>query len=197
MRRRPLRIPRSQVKPLGPEQAWEVLKKADRLYPPEVVEAALDRMAREIQIQLSDSNPLLVCIMTGGVVPFGKLLPKLQFPFETDFVHATRYRGALHGGELHWRVGPEANPRDRVVLLIDDILDGGDTLAGIEARYRNDGARAVHKAVLVVKQRARSIDVPVEFKGLDVPDRYVFGYGMDYKGYLRNAPGIFAEAQTP
>jgi len=197
MRRRPIRSPRLQVKPLGPEQAWEVLKKADRLYPPEVVEAALDRMAREIQIQLSDSNPLLVCIMTGGVVPFGKLLPKLQFPFETDFVHATRYRGALRGGELHWRVGPEVNPHDRVVLLIDDILDGGDTLAGIEARYRNDGARAVHKAVLVVKQRARSIDVPVEFKGLDVPDRYVFGYGMDYKGYLRNAPGIFAEAQTP
>lgn len=184
------------MKPIGPEQAWEVLRKADRLYPPEAVEAALDRMAREIETQLSNSDPLLVCVMTGGVVPFGKLLPKLQFPFETDFVHATRYRGALHGGELHWRVGPEESARGRVVLLIDDILDEGDTLAGIEARYRADGARAVHKAVLVVKQRDRSIDVPVEFKGLDVPDRYVFGYGMDYKGYLRNAPGIFAEAQT-
>lgn len=184
------------MKPLGPEEAWEVLKKADRLYAPEVVEAALDRMAHEIHTHLSDFNPLLVCIMTGGVVPFGKLLPKLQFPFETDFVHASRYRGALRGGELRWRVGPEVSPHDRVVLLIDDILDEGDTLAGIEARYRADGARAVYKAVLVVKQRARSIDVPVEFKGLDVPDRYVFGYGMDYKGYLRNAPGIFAEAPT-
>ena len=197
MRRRPFNVPGSHVKPLGPDQAWEVLKKADRLYPPEAVEAALDRMAREIQSELSASNPLLVCIMTGGVVPFGKLLPKLQFPLETDFVHATRYRGALRGGELHWRVGPQVSARGRVVLLIDDILDEGDTLAGIEARYRADGARAVHKAVLVVKQRARAIDAQIEFKGLDVPDRYVFGYGMDYQGYLRNAPGIFAEAQTP
>jgi hypoxanthine phosphoribosyltransferase len=185
------------LKPLGPKQAWEVLKQADRLYAPADVEAALDRMAGEIAARLADADPLLVCIMTGGVVPFGKLLPRLQFPFETDFVHATRYRGALRGGELHWRVGPEASPRGRIVLLVDDILDEGDTLAGIEARYRKDGARDVLKAVLVVKQRARAIDIPIEFKGLDVPDRYVFGYGMDYKGYLRNAPGIFAEARGP
>jgi hypoxanthine phosphoribosyltransferase len=185
------------LKLLSPQQAWEVLKKADRLYAPETVEAALDRMAREIEVELSDADPLLVCVMTGGVVPFGKLLPKLQFPFETDFVHASRYRGALQGGELHWRVGPQAIARGRVVLLIDDILDEGETLAGIEARYRDDGAREVYKAVLVVKQRARSVDAPIEFKGLDVPDRYVFGYGMDYKGYLRNAPGIFAEAVAP
>jgi len=187
----------SHVKPLDPKQAWEVLQKADRLYAPEAVEAALDRMAREIETKLSGADPLLVCVMTGGVVPFGKLLPKLQFPFETDFVHATRYRGQLRGGDLHWRVGPEASVRDRVILLVDDILDEGNTLAGIEARYRTDGARDVLKAVLVVKQRTRSVDISIEFKGLDVPDRYVFGYGMDYKGYLRNAPGIFAEAQTP
>jgi hypoxanthine phosphoribosyltransferase len=182
------------LKPLGPTEAWEVLKKADRLYAPADVEAALDRMAGEIAAHLAGADPLLVCIMTGGVVPFGKLLPRLQFPFETDFVHATRYRGALRGGELRWRVEPQVESRGRVVLLIDDILDEGDTLAGIEARYRKDGAIDVFKAVLVVKRRPRSIDVPIEFKGLDVPDRYVFGYGMDYKGYLRNAPGIFAEA---
>lgn len=153
-------------------------------------------MAREIEAKLADSDPLLVCIMTGGVVPFGKLLPKLQFPFKTDFVHATRYRGQLRGGELHWRVGPAEDPRGRAVLLIDDILDEGDTLAGIETRYRSDGAQQVYKAVLVVKRRARSVEVPIEFKGVDVPDRYVFGYGMDYKGYLRNAPGIYAEVAT-
>ena len=179
---------------ITPEEAWDVLRKADRLYAPDQVEAALDRMARGIQAKLAETNPLLVCIMTGAVVSFGKLLPKLQFPFETDFVHATRYRGKLQGEDLHWRVGPAQNPRDRVVLLVDDILDEGDTLAGIEARYRADGAREVYKAVLVVKRRPRRIQIAIEFEGLEVPDRYVFGYGMDYKGYLRNAPGIFAEA---
>ena len=85
------------------------------------------------------------------------------------------------------------SPRGRAVLLIDDILDEGATLAGIEARYRAEGAREVQKAVLVVKQRPRTHEVKVEYTGLEVPDRYVFGYGMDYKGYLRNAPGIYAE----
>lgn len=151
-------------------------------------------MAENITQRLAHSNPLLVCIMTGGVVPFGMLLPRLQFPLEIDYVHATRYGRKLQGGELHWRAGPSHDPRGRVVLLVDDILDEGDTLAAIEARYRTDGASAVHKAVLVVKDRPRSTNITVEFKGLDVPDRYVFGYGMDYKGYLRNAPGIYAEA---
>lgn len=184
------------MKPLSPQQAWEVLRKADRLYAPDAVEAALDRMAHEIAQRLANANPLLVCIMTGGVVPFGKLLPRLQFPLEIDYVHATRYGEKLRGGELDWRVGPTEEARGRTVLLVDDILDEGDTLAAIEARYRADGARDVHKAVLVVKHRARATNISVDFKGLDVPNRYVFGYGMDYKGYLRNAPGIYAEAES-
>lgn len=184
------------MKAISPQQAWEVLRQADRLYAPEAVEAALDRMARDIEHLLASTNPLLVCVMTGAVVPFGKLLPRLQFPLEIDYVHATRYGEKLHGGDLAWRVGPAQDARGRVVLLVDDILDEGDTLAAIEARYRADGAKEVYKAVLVVKRRARSNGIAVEFKGLDVPDRYVFGYGMDYKGYLRNAPGIYAEAGT-
>lgn len=170
-----------------------MLRQADRLYSAEEVEAALDRMAAAITARLADADPLLVCVMTGGVVPFGKLLPRLQFPFEIDYVHATRYGGRLKGGQLQWRAGPTQSPQDRAVLLIDDILDEGATLAGIEARYRAEGARDVLKAVLVVKRRPRVTDVTVEFVGLEVPDRYVFGYGMDYKGYLRNSPGIYAE----
>ncbi len=178
---------------ITPEQAQQVLRTADCLFPIVEVESALDRMAADISRSLAGANPLLVCIMTGGVVPFGKLLPRLQFPLQTDYVHATRYGRQLVGGQLQWLVGPRENPKGRTVLLVDDILDEGTTLAGIEERYRAEGARTVMKAVLVIKDRARQRDVPVEFSGMHVPDRYVFGYGMDYKGYLRNAPGIFAE----
>lgn len=151
-------------------------------------------MAGTIVRVLAARNPLLVCIMTGGVVPFGKLLPRLQFPLEIDYVHATRYAGQLAGGELRWKAGPSVDPRGRAVLLVDDIFDEGTTLAAIEQRYVDAGAASVHKAVLVVKRRPRTQNITVDFVGLEVPDRYVFGYGMDYKGYLRNAPGIFAEA---
>jgi hypoxanthine phosphoribosyltransferase len=181
---------------ITPQQAWQVFQRADCLYSSEAVEAALDRMARDITARLAGTNPLLVCIMTGGVVPFGKLLPRLQFPLEIDYVHATRYGLQLHGGQLQWRVGPSQTPSGRPVLLVDDILDEGATLAGIEARYRDEGAHEVYKAVLVIKERQRALNVPIDFGGVEVPDRYVFGYGMDYKGYLRNAPGIYAEAES-
>jgi hypoxanthine phosphoribosyltransferase len=134
--------------------------------------------------------------MTGGVVPFGKLLPLLQFPFQIDYVHATRYADKLSGGQLQWIAGPHVSPRGRTVLLVDDILDEGATLAGIESRYHGEGALKVLKAVLVIKERPRTHEVKIDFAGLNVPDRYVFGYGMDYKSYLRNAPGIYAEAES-
>ncbi|MHB8453189.1 MAG: hypoxanthine-guanine phosphoribosyltransferase [Acidiferrobacterales bacterium] len=183
------------MEPVTAEQAWTVLQQADCLCTQPQVEAALDVMASGITRLLGDTNPILVCLMNGGVVPFGKLLPRLQFPLQIDYVHATRYGNRLTGGDLHWLAGPFVAPRQRTILLIDDILDEGTTLAAIERRYRSDGAAAIYKAVLVRKDRPRSVPVDADFVGLDVPDRYVFGYGMDYKGYLRNAAGIFAVAE--
>lgn len=183
------------MKSLGANEAWEVLQRADCLYKSEDVEAALDTMAARITDTLGDANPLLVCIMLGGMVPFGKLLPRLHFPLQVDYVHVTRYRERLHGGELHWLAAPQVRAKNRVVLLVDDILDEGTTLSAIEERFRGEGAADVKKAVLVIKDRPRQHDIKVEFTGLGVPDRYVFGYGMDYKGYLRNASGIYAERE--
>lgn len=177
-----------------PEQAWQVFQQADCLYTESQVEAALDAMATSIDQRLSDVNPVVVCLMNGGVVPFGRLLTRLQFPLQVDYVHATRYGARLRGGELEWIAGPFMPALGRTVLLVDDILDEGTTLAAIEERYRVDGAKDIFKAVLTRKDRPRKISIDVDFVGLEIPDRYVFGYGMDYKGYLRNAPGIYAVA---
>jgi hypoxanthine phosphoribosyltransferase len=177
-----------------PEQAWEVFQQADCLFAEPQVESALDNMAAAIKQKLADTNPVVVCLMNGGVVPFGKLLTRLQFPLQVDYVHATRYGARITGGDLEWLAGPFVPARNRTILLVDDILDEGTTLAAIEARYREDGAQRVFKAVLTRKDRPRKVAVDVDFVGLEIPDRYVFGYGMDYKSYLRNAPGIYAVA---
>lgn len=174
------------------EQAWNVYQRADCLHDEVQVEAALDKMALAMSERLKQVNPVLVCLMNGGVVPFGKLLTRLNFPLQVDYVHATRYGANLRGGELQWIAGPFVPSAGRVVVLVDDILDEGTTLAAIEKHYQSIGVQEVIKAVLVRKQRPRKIDVPVDYVGLDIPDRYVFGYGMDYKGWLRNAPGIYA-----
>lgn len=170
-----------------------VARDADLLYSSDQVEQAFDRMARAIALTIEGKNPLVLAVMIGGLIPTGKLLPRLQFPLELDYIHVTRYRRSTAGGELHWRVRPWSSIRERVVLLVDDILDEGITLGAAVDVCKQEGAQAVYSAVLVEKQHHRRTALQhADFAGLTVEDRYVFGCGMDYKGYLRNAAGIYA-----
>jgi hypoxanthine phosphoribosyltransferase len=176
-----------------PSTIKQVYENSTRLFTTHEVEAALDKMAIAIHEKLHDQNPVLLCVMIGGLVPMGNLLPRLDFPLEVDYVHATRYRGAISGGEIHWKVKPSTNLEGRTVLIVDDILDGGITLAAIVEEIKKMGAKAVYSAVLVDKFRKRVANglEHADFVGLEVEDHYIFGYGMDYNEYLRNAPGIF------
>lgn len=174
------------------EEARAVFERADRLYDREDVEQALDYLATQLNEHLAGSDPLVLCVMQGGLIPGGLLLPRLGFPLQMDYIHATRYRGDTRGGKLNWIVRPSSPLQDKVVLLIDDIHDEGLTLDAIARDCRAAGAAAVYSAVLVNKIHDRKHGLRADFSGLDVPDRYVFGYGMDYKGYLRNVPGIYA-----
>lgn len=176
------------------EEAWQIYKNAKLLYTAREVEEALTRMARQISLDFQDDNPILICVMNGGTVPFARLLMQISIPCETDYVHATRYKHGNVGGTLIWVAEPTINPKGREVILIDDILDEGITLKEIGDRYVSLGAKKICYAVMVTKDRKRQYDLTIDYEGLVVPDRYVFGYGMDYKGYLRNVPGIYAES---
>jgi hypoxanthine phosphoribosyltransferase len=172
-----------------------VLATAEQLYTRAEVEAALDRMAGEIQQSLGDRNPLLVCVMTGGLVPASELFTRMEFPVQLDYLHATRYQGTRGQRELKWITRPSQSLQGRTVLVVDDILDEGLTLAAILAQCREQGANAVYSAVLVEKRhQRRNSGLNADFVGVEVEDRYVFGYGMDYHGYWRNLRGIYAVA---
>jgi hypoxanthine phosphoribosyltransferase len=185
------------AQPVSLEEALAVRASADCIHDGAAVEQALDRMAQEITNGLKHTEPLVVCVLLGALAPFGKLLSRLDFPLHVDYIHATRYRGELQGSDLHWLAGPVVSPASRTVLIVDDILDEGSTLAAIEKHFVDAGASAVHKAVVVRKDRPRQTDIEVDFVGLEVPDRYVFGCGMDYKGYWRNLAGIYAVGEEP
>jgi hypoxanthine phosphoribosyltransferase len=176
-----------------PDKIKSVYEKATCLYTSNEVEAALDRMAINIHEKLKDKNPVILCVMVGGLVPLGNLLLRLDFPLEVDYVHATRYQGQIRGGEIVWKAKPSINLNDRTVLIVDDILDGGVTLSAIVDEVKALGADEVFTAVLVDKFRKRLPDglKSADFVGLEVEDHYIFGYGMDYNEYLRNAPGIY------
>jgi hypoxanthine phosphoribosyltransferase len=166
---------------------------AVELYGPVDIHTALDRMAGEITRTLGDLLPVVLCVLTGGIIPTGHLLTRLAFPLETDYLHATRYRGQTSGREVEWVSEPGISLAGRTVLVVDDILDEGNTLVDIKRFCREAGAEVVYTAVLVQKHHdRRNPDARADFIGLEVDDRYVFGFGMDYKGYLRNLNGIYA-----
>lgn len=170
----------------------QVQKNAQQLYSEADVEAALDNMAKEITTVLATQNPIVLCVMNGGIVTAGKLLPKLDFPLMLDAINASRYGQQTSGSEINWIQKPASSLKDRVVLVIDDILDQGLTLEAIYQYCREQGASHLYSAVLIDKQLNTDKPIQADFVGLSVADLYVYGYGMDYKGYLRNAPGIYA-----
>jgi hypoxanthine phosphoribosyltransferase len=174
------------------EEIAAVEREAERLYSEAAVEAAIDRVAQAVAARLGGANPLLLTVLNGGVIFSGKLLTRLHFPLQIDAVNASRYRGATQGGDIHWLLQPQTPLAGRTVLLVDDVLDEGITLAAIIQWCQQQGARAVYVAVLVDKQIGRERPCRADFVGLEAENRYLFGYGMDYKNYLRNAPGIFA-----
>lgn len=176
------------------DQLNQVLQDADLLVSEEEVKGAIDRMAGEITARLKNSKPVVITVMNGGLVFAGQLLTKLVFPMEVDYVHATRYGNEIRGEELRWTVKPQSELKGKTVLLLDDILDEGITLAAIAQYCLKQGAAEVLMAVLVEKLHLRKVTpgMKADFTGVEVGDRFVLGYGLDFKGYWRNAPGIYA-----
>lgn len=176
------------------QELIQVRQEAECLWNESQVESAISQVAAKITGQLGDSNPLLLCVMKGGLVFTSRLMLQLNFPLELDYIHATRYGNETAGNALQWKVSPHQRLAGRSVLIVDDILDEGYTLKAIVEACRAQGADKVETAVLIDKRHNRKCDPDfrADYTALETPDRYLFGYGMDYKSYWRNAAGIYA-----
>jgi hypoxanthine phosphoribosyltransferase len=170
----------------------QVQETADLLFDEQEVEAALDQMAQQINSKLAGTNPVFLCVLNGGIVAAGRLLTRLTMPLTIDSVNASRYQNKIMGSALEWTLKPGTPLQGRTVLIVDDILDEGITLKAIVDHCLEQGAEAVYTAVLVDKRLEQAKPIRADFVGVETENRYLFGYGMDYKGYLRNAAGIYA-----
>jgi hypoxanthine phosphoribosyltransferase len=177
---------------MNAHQAAQILEAAELIYSEQTVAQTLQGLAADITRELSHQQPLILCVMTGAVIFTGQLLPQLRFPLDLDYVHLTRYGDALKGGDICWRIEPRESVRDRVILVLDDILDEGITLAAIRDKVLENGAKAFYSAVFAEKEVGHPKPFKADFTGLTVPDRYVFGFGMDIHGAWRNLPAIYA-----
>jgi hypoxanthine phosphoribosyltransferase len=181
------------------QHAAQVLAQAECIYSATQLEQTLQQLAEQINYQLtpfSEQQPvLLMPVMNGGLVLCGQLMTRLTFPLQVDYLHATRYRDKTRGSDLQWKASPQQSLQGRTLLIVDDILDEGYTLQAVLEYCREQGAAQVYSVVLVEKNHPRArADIKADFTGLMVEDRYVFGFGMDYKGYHRNLNGIYALA---
>jgi hypoxanthine phosphoribosyltransferase len=156
------------------------------------VDAALDRIAREVTADLADARPIAIAIMNGGLVFAGQLLTRLPFTLECDYIHVRRYGRMTVGGELEWISGPHVEMKGRTVLLLDDILDEGRTLAVVREALLARGAARILIAAFARKERGEPPAIEADYVGVTVPDRFVFGFGMDVDGAYRNLPAVYA-----
>jgi len=177
---------------LAPEQAWEVLGSAEQVCSAATVAGAVGRIAAEITRVLAEDNPLVLTVMGGAVVFTGQLLPLLRFPLDYDYLHLTRYGNATTGGRIEWKVFPLEAVAGRIVLVLDDVLDEGYTMAEVRACVLAAGARRCYCSVFAVKDIGKPKPIAADFVGVRLPNRYVFGFGMDIKGAWRNLPEIYA-----
>jgi hypoxanthine phosphoribosyltransferase len=173
-------------------RADHLLAGAELVCPAGEVSAAVSRIAAEITASLKDEFPLVLSIMGGAVVFTGQLLPQLAFPLEFGAIEVTRYGNTTQGRAIDWRLAPKDNVKGRTVLVVDDILDEGITLAAVRERLLAMGATRVLAAVFADKDLGRSKPIAADFVGVRVPNRYVFGFGMDAYGLWRNLPAIYA-----
>ncbi len=175
------------------EECSRVLAEADVIHDAAAVSAAYDRIAEQLTRRIRNSNPVIMPVMMGGLFAASEILRRLEFPFQMDYLQASRYRGDIHGGELVWKVMPSIDLAGRVVVVIDDILDEGHTLAAVQrALHAQEPAELITVALVRKLHDRGNPNVEVDFIGLEAEDRYLFGCGMDYKGYLRQFPAIYA-----
>ncbi len=158
------------------------------------VQAGFDSLAQQLQPVVSEQQCLLLAVMNGGMFPLMQLMQRLHGDYLIDYCHVSRYRDTTTGGELHWLRYPPPTVAGRTVLVVDDIYDAGETLLRVaEACQQAGAARALTLAAFVKHNPRRSAALQPDYSsGLTVPDRYVFGCGMDYAGHWRHLPAVYA-----
>lgn len=171
---------------------FEVLDRSRPVHDAATVRIALDQLALRLDLALRFHDPLLVCVLQGGVYLAGQLLARLRFPLQQATVQVTRYGDSTAPGDLRWLSPLSMDVRGRSVLLVDDVFDRGLTLSLLHDHLMAAGAQQILSAVIARKDVEHLTSYRPDFIALECGADYLFGCGMDYHGYWRNLPEIRA-----
>ncbi|MBT8141100.1 MAG: hypoxanthine-guanine phosphoribosyltransferase [Gammaproteobacteria bacterium] len=174
--------------------AWQnIIQHAECVATRKQISTSIDALATQVTEDYHNKNPIVLCLMNGGLFITAELTRRLDFPLRIDYLHATRYRGTTTGKDLQWIKGPAFNLANEHVLIVDDIFDEGVTLQKVEKRLRKLKPKSLKSLVLVDKLHERkAAGFQIAYTGMQLEDRYLFGCGMDYFGHWRHLPQIYA-----
>jgi len=160
------------------------------------ISTAIDEVSRKLTEDIGSQVPIFLSVMKGGLVLTAELMQRMQMPMELDYIHIDRYRNKTQGNELRWHKEPDIDLTNRLVIVIDDIFDEGHTLQAVLDYCKQSNAGKVISVVLLKKQlQQKHIELEPDYVCVNVVDRYVFGCGMDYKGFWRNLDAVYAVSE--
>jgi len=167
---------------------------AEILIPTDLLQERILEMGEEISRDYEGKRLHLVCILRGGVLFLADLMRRITVPHTIDFMAVSSYgTGARKStGQVRITLDLKETIHDRDVLLIEDIVDSGYTIASVLELLATRHPRTLHVCALLDKHERREIDVPIHYRGFAIPDKFVFGYGLDLDEYYRNLPFIGA-----
>ena len=171
----------------------ELISNSSLIYSNEEINSAIEDLANNCNSKFINQKITVLPVMKGALIFAGQLVSKLNFCCELDYIHASRYSNNEAQSKLDWKYQPNIDLiKDKVILVLDDILDEGITLNNIKKKLLEMGAKEVLIGVLFDKKINKQKPIKVDFIGLEVPNSYVYGFGLDFKGIGRNIPHLYA-----
>lgn len=155
------------------------------------IQAAVEKIANQIKADMQGKNPLFVGVLNGAFMFVSDLMRKLDSSYELTFVSYSSYQGTSSSGVLKEKLPLQVDIKDRVVILMEDIIDTGFTMSRVMEKFRNEGAADVRLATMLFKPTSIKCDLKPDYIGIEIPADFIVGHGLDYDGYGRAYKNIY------
>ncbi len=155
------------------------------------IDFAITQMARQIQDDFQDETPVFIGILNGAFMVVSDLLKKYDGPCEVSFLKLSSYEGTSSTNEVRQLIGLNQNLEGRSVIILEDIVDTGNTIEELKALFKQQNVKHFRVATLFFKPEAYKKDIKIDYVGIRIPNKFIVGYGLDYDGLGRNLPEVY------
>ena len=158
----------------------------------QTLQSRIRELGEEINRDYQGKDLLLICILRGGIVFMVDLMRQINVPHQIDFMAVSSYGAGVRqtGGSVRLSLDLKTDIRNKDVLLVEDIVDSGNTIAYVLEFLHTRQPRSLKVCTLLDKEERREASVPINYRGFNIPNKFVFGYGLDLDEYYRNLPFI-------